>query len=302
MSQPGIFISHSSVDHVFCNHLTEVLQDAGADAWSHEHAAAIGGLEAIIRVALEAHPIFIVLLSPAAFSSEWVKKECEIARDTSRLIVPVTVQPLTASVFQGSWQFLDPLRRIEAAGYQPYPENERIDRILDTLHLQSPKHLLAEGRDYNANGEFDRAIPVLEHASALRPQDFDVWDNLAWAYNERRRHADALAAGLRATLLNPRHGGAWNSTAWALNGLELYQAGLVASERALALDDKAYIWNTKGWALRGLGRTVEALAAFDTAIQRDPNWPWAKYEKAKLLRALGREDEAEGTERNGTDE
>jgi tetratricopeptide (TPR) repeat protein len=58
------------------------------------------------------------------------------------------------------------------------------------------------------------------------------------------------------------------------------EAALVACERALDLDSNAAVlWDMKGCALGGLGRHKEALAAFDRALQLDPDLAIAQRHK-----------------------
>lgn len=79
MAQMKVFVSHSSTDNSFCQALVHALRDAGADVWfDQENLGPVRLLDAIMAE-LDDRPVFIVVLSPAAFASEWVRQECKWA-------------------------------------------------------------------------------------------------------------------------------------------------------------------------------------------------------------------------------
>jgi hypothetical protein len=94
--QMKIFVSHSSADKAVCGQLITALCGAGANVWYDEHNLGAGVLRQEIMKELAARPIVLVMLSKAAFASEWVRDECERAynllrRDSNRMILPVEV-------------------------------------------------------------------------------------------------------------------------------------------------------------------------------------------------------------------
>jgi CheY-like chemotaxis protein len=142
MSQTRIFVSHSSQDNAFCNALVQALRGAGADVWYDEENLGAAHLLNEISRELASRPVFIVILSKAAFGSQWVMRECQWAynlytREPDRIILPVTAQPIEPSDFN-LWLFLEDFRRIEAPGCMPLPQEEAISKTLHTLVL-SPK-------------------------------------------------------------------------------------------------------------------------------------------------------------------
>ena len=102
--QLRVFVSHSHQDNAFCHAIVAVLRDAGADVWYDEHNLGSGRLQEEILRELDTRPIFVVILSKAAFTSPWVKREMDWAeelqnRDSSRLILPVTAGPIERDDF-----------------------------------------------------------------------------------------------------------------------------------------------------------------------------------------------------------
>src|SRR5215510_8020335 len=137
MAQLRVFVCHSRVDQPACDALVKELRGAGADVWyEDDHLDTGRAMEAIERE-LQARPVFLVLLSPAALSSDRVQEESSLAdrlakRDPSRLILPVLVTPLDQGAI---WPWLQGYQRVEAAGGTPFSEDERIRETLRSLAL-----------------------------------------------------------------------------------------------------------------------------------------------------------------------
>lgn len=141
MSGLEIFVSHAHEDDEFCRKLVVALRSSGADVWYDEHNMISGVLMDEIQKQLKRN-IFIVILSKAAFASDWVKNECQWAhrlrrRDQKRIILPITAGPIDAHDFDPDtgWLFLEDYRRIEAPDYQPFPANDAIRRTINALQL-----------------------------------------------------------------------------------------------------------------------------------------------------------------------
>jgi hypothetical protein len=68
-------------------------------------------------------------------------------------------------------------------------------------------------------------------------------------------------------------------------------AALAVYGRVLALDPhNVTAWNLNAFALVAVGRYAEALDAYDLALALDPTNGRAKWNKARLLQALGRHE------------
>ena len=94
MSQPNeIFLSHSSFDHAFVGRLADVLRQHGVPIWySGTNILGAQQWRDEIGTALSRCDRFIVILSPDAVSSNWVKRELMYALRQTRMnerIVPV---------------------------------------------------------------------------------------------------------------------------------------------------------------------------------------------------------------------
>src|SRR5215469_7031873 len=113
MGKISIFISHCQEDEDFCRVLVSSLRSVDADVWYDEHNLETGQLIDTIQYEIERRPVFIIILSRAAFQSRWVRREAKWAyeladRDPARIILPVTAKPIDRKDFSGEvgWLFL----------------------------------------------------------------------------------------------------------------------------------------------------------------------------------------------------
>src|SRR5215831_3501661 len=187
----SIFVSHSSADKAVCDQVVIALRGAGADVWYDEHNLGAGVLRRDIMKELAQRPVVLVMLSKAAFASEWVQDECEWAynlykRKPERLILPIIVGAFDRDDFD-SFLYLESLTRIEAPGNRPYPIEELIARTLMLLALtpagqqpvvvvpqtaESLNDLLTQGKALQAQKKHTEALPFFERATQLDPNSF----------------------------------------------------------------------------------------------------------------------------------
>jgi len=143
-------------------------------------------------------------------------------------------------------------------------------------------------------GHIDAGVGLLQEALKIDGKQAALHSNLAYAYNARQRHQEALASADRALALQADFIDALNNRGNALAGLGLAQQALLSFERVLALrDDFAPAWNNRACALRDLGRALDALASCDRAIAIDPNYAEAWSNRGNALSDLNRASEAQ---------
>lgn len=146
MDNTRIFLSHSSQDNAFCDEIVAGLKQVGADVWYDQHSLHAGPLTNTIMHELRSRPIFVVILSRAAFTSPWVTQECQWAwnlyqRKPERVILPVTADPIKPDDFD-AWLFMEDFKRIERAGGLPYPPPEAVENTLHALDLEVNSHTI----------------------------------------------------------------------------------------------------------------------------------------------------------------
>jgi tetratricopeptide (TPR) repeat protein len=312
MATLQVFVSHTKDDTDFCHMVVEGLIGAGADVWYDEHNMGSGMLLDTIEQEIRMRPVFVVILSPAALRSQWVRDECKWAymrfkRDSTRIIQPVLAGALPDE--DEIPMYLQDFKRIEAPGLQPYSAAEATRHLLHALALtpagqapapiapqprESGDDLLERGKALIAQKRYADALLLIERATQLLPDSFDAWFNRGVVLDHLERWTDALPALDRALALDPADAFAWHNKGAAFRGQGRYSEALEAHEQALALDPtSAGAWIGKGAALDGLGRYSEALAAYDRALALGPNFAaFAWNNKGASLHVLGRYEEA----------
>lgn len=289
MTTQRIFVSHSHEDNGFCHKLVEALGTTSTDVWFDEQKLGPGQLLLTIERELRACPIFVVILSPAALASDWVRDESSWAyilqwREPHRVILPVLAQPVDANAI---WLFLQGFKRIEAPGGLPLTAAEAGRQTLRaiTLPLSNPaveqqKHvhdgssgaLLARARALYAGNRHAEALAVLDRAAQLSSGDLSpaALALRAHTLNRLGQPAEALAAADRALALRPNGIEALLARAEALLELRRFKEALTAAEHALDQDPTQLAgWVRKAEIHSWLGEFAEMLVAADRAQRLD---------------------------------
>lgn len=123
----------------------------------------------------------------------------------------------------------------------------------------SPESLLERGRALRRRGSPTSAIPVLARAAQLAPDDAEIANELQQAHDDLR------------------------PLFWRIENLEL---------RATILQTDAMLWEELGDALVQVDRDDDALAAYDHALEVDPDHIFVLASKGNLLNNMDRYEEA----------
>lgn len=294
MATMRVFVSHSHEDDAFCRAVVAGLRGAGADVWYDEHNMGSGQLIDTIERELRARSVFVLVLSPAALRSQWVRDETKWAyarfkRDPTRIILPILASALPDE--DAVWLFLQDFKRIEAAGLRPYPTEEAVRRMLHILALaptsdmsqstapqpmESITELLERAKALMAQQRYAEALPLVEHATQHDARSLDAWLTLGFLLNAMTRYKDAQSAYEHATASDPRSVIAWNNLGGILVHMGRDDEALSAYDRALAIDpNAAYVWRNKANVLRRLDNLAEAEQA--TQWARDAAWRGQEY-------------------------
>lgn len=93
MAAPRVFVSHSHSDNEWCRAFVAALQVAGWSVWYDERELSAGAeWVKTIQRELQARDVFLLVLTPASWTSEWVQEELNLAFLTHRQVVPVLHQ------------------------------------------------------------------------------------------------------------------------------------------------------------------------------------------------------------------
>lgn len=79
MAKPIVFVSHSSLDTAFASKLVSDLNAAGAQAWMDSNDLGPGNFQQRISEALAECEWFLLVLTPSALVSDWVRMEVDAA-------------------------------------------------------------------------------------------------------------------------------------------------------------------------------------------------------------------------------
>ncbi len=179
-------------------------------------------------------------------------------------------------------------------GEAPTPVNPQASESADDL--------ITRGRALTAQSKYAEALPLFERATQLAPGSFDAFANLGYTFIQLDRGEKALPALERATTLDPDSVIAWYNKGWALDEIQRYEEALAAYDRALALDPNyTDAWNNKGMALYNLGDLDKALIAYERALNLDENFAIAWYNKGTVLENQKRYEEALSAYERGFD-
>ncbi len=137
-----IFVSHSSKDNDFGVQLVKDLRQALGDesaVWYDARGGLIPGDRWFQKIEdeLTARNIFILVLSPDAMNSEWVRREFDIALIEKKYIIPVLLQECQL------WPYLRTLQYVSFLSPKTY--EEAFKELLVVLGLS--KDVLPEGYD-----------------------------------------------------------------------------------------------------------------------------------------------------------
>ncbi|MBL8898541.1 MAG: protein kinase [Planctomycetes bacterium] len=144
---------------------------------------------------------------------------------------------------------------------------------LAAAHPEDPLVAFNVGVALLSSGFADRALPLLELATALRPRDARAAQQLAQAHR-RLGDPERAAAGFRAAAeLDPEFSDPWLSwSAMLCDDLKRYEEALEVLENlAVFPAERAKYFRNRAVMLSGLGRSSEAIAALRSAVEVAPD-------------------------------
>jgi tetratricopeptide (TPR) repeat protein len=192
----------------------------------------------------------------------------------SPALTPATLNELASMIDAGRYAELeDNTRRL----LQQHPNSGLVWQLLGVA-------LRRQGKD---------ALPALERAATLSPDDAGAHNNLGNALGQLGRLDDAVASYRRALALKPDFAEAHNNLGNSLQGLGQLEAAAASYRRALQLKpDYPEAYHNLGDALTHLGLLDEAVASYRRALLLSPDFAEAHHNLGNVLRGLGQLEDA----------
>jgi hypothetical protein len=119
MALPRIFLSHSHKDYQWCEQLVDALQRTGFDVWFDKQGLYVGALWVKkLEDELQHRDVFLIVLTPDSWASEWVQEELSLALGLRKQIMGIIHKGTTVSGFITNRQLLDAVGKTaeQAAG------------------------------------------------------------------------------------------------------------------------------------------------------------------------------------------
>ncbi|HEY7019792.1 MAG TPA: toll/interleukin-1 receptor domain-containing protein [Ktedonobacterales bacterium] len=272
MAQTRIFVSHSSKDNDWARPFAAALTAIGYDVWYDEKGLQGGdSWVASIQHEVETRDVFVLVLTPEAWESEWVQDELQLAIATRRRILPVLLRNTQVSGFLLTTQW------ITVIGAEPQAAARAA-----VLAIEAPP---APGRD---------AAPV------ATTETLDELIVLCRSLASEKRYTESLAACGRALALDPKSVNALRIKAWVLHQIGESRLEGRTWFQILMIDPREYKSSEFKIIFRALDNEHELLQAYSQLRSVTP-YGTAEYDLLDGLSRLNRLEGANEVMRSITD-
>jgi tetratricopeptide (TPR) repeat protein len=170
------------------------------------------------------------------------------------------------------------------------------------------ERLVDVGLSYIGINRFEEATETLERAARFATDDLveqEAWVNKGAAHAQLEEYDEAIGAYQEALAIDDdseHAASAETNLAYALWEFGRTEEALEHAERAVELDPRfPQAWYNRGFFLRERGILEDAVTAFDNAIRLGMRNAEVLEEKALALEELGRDEEAERVQERADD-
>lgn len=256
---------------MWCRAFIAALRKAGADTWYDEHNLGYGRLMDEIERELHFREVFVVVLSPSAVASPWVRREVNAAiqlhdKQPERILLPVIAETCEVPLLWNEY------KRVCGPGDMGLPPEVAAGRVLSALGFSpnpaipsQPAPAARESASPPENASLlEERLREYDRALVFNASNVDILERKGDVLRKLHRLGDALVTYEQALALQPDKASLWWAKGTVLSHLRQYEPALAAFERAIALDPEyADAWYGKMWALIRLGRREEAQAVYE---------------------------------------
>lgn len=103
-----VFVSHSHKDNGWCEGFVAGLKHCGLDVWYDREGLYVGAeWVKTLEKELQGRDIYLIVLTPDSWASEWVQRELSLALGQQKRIIGVLCKPTQVSGFLTNYQLLD---------------------------------------------------------------------------------------------------------------------------------------------------------------------------------------------------
>lgn len=209
-------------------------------------------------------------------------------------LVAIAAQAVGGIASEATAPAKDVERLIELCTAQRYADGEAQARALTERYPLDPFGWKALGVVYEGLGRAAEALPAMQRAAELQPEDAEAHFNLGNGYKCVRRLAEAEASYQRALELDPLMDQAHTNLAGIYCDLQRLPEAEACYRTALRLrPENVEASNGLGVVLHRQERYTDACKAYQRALELDPYYGKALNNFALTLVAEGRWEEAE---------
>lgn len=300
-----VFISYQHEDGDFADVLIHKVKEAGFSTWiDNDQMQAGADWRESIDKAIKASCALIVIMSPAAKSSEYVTYEWAFAWGAGIKVIPVLYKQTSLHPRLSTLHHLNFTRRnarpwgqlidsVKHAANAPATTVQSQTPAYTNPVQKTPEKLLETGDILYGIAAYDKALTAYEEAFHLTPDNAYIQKKIGDTLMQQAQYTNALVAYNQAVRLKPDYVEAYLAQCEPLIKLKRHKDALEVSEHVLRLDSgNAVAYNMKGNALLALSQYEEALAAYVQAIRLDANYAFAYNNKGNALNNLKRYEDA----------
>ncbi|MEM9388576.1 MAG: tetratricopeptide repeat protein [Pseudomonadota bacterium] len=303
----AVFISYSRDDREYVRQLVDWLTQAQVPVWFDDAIRTGDQWMRDIEDRLRAAAAVVVVVSPSALDSTWVRRELLLA---DRLQIPILPLLLAGEPIS----LLLDLQHVDVSG-ERLPQADWLVQLRGLIgarpqvttspadaHFQAGEALLKLLRVRDALREFNRGIAAdPQHADCYVGRGSALTQVGALAARDSEQEHPmlpwinrALEAYEQAIALEPTNGNGHLGRAVMLMNLDRADESREAVRTAVRVDPaNADVRSTWGAYLVQEGRFEEAIEHFEAALRLNPRHSQAFQNRAYALHQLGREDEDE---------
>lgn len=153
---------------------------------------------------------------------------------------------------------------------------------------QTPPELAAQiGRLVRA-GKFAEADKLISTGLANDPSDGNLWIARGAGLAAMRRYTEAVWCYRRALSLDPQASAAWTNLGNTLTALKQPKTAVACHEQAIAhTGGNALLYRNLGSSLVAADRYGDAIVAYSRALERQPDYHMARWDRALAYLYLG---------------